>query len=457
MFEPPPDARALVQQARALGAALAGFDGRGGAAGDLVALVAVLEELKCRAEGAQVMASTALDVAQRAEQRATGVPAERQGQGVGLQVALARRESHHRGRQHLGLARTLVSELPCTLQALRAGRISEWRATLVARETACLSREHRAEVDRRLGAADVLHVAGERELVAELRRMAYRLDAESVVSRRRRAESDRGVWLRPAPDTMTYLTALLPVVDGVGVFAALTRAADASRAGGDQRSRGQVMADLLVTRGLGRPDGGRPQVPVTVNVVVSDQVLLGGPTTDGAAEVHGYGPVPGSLVRELAAAGHDALVALRRLYAAPAEGALVAMDSRARCFPAGLGELVALRDRTCRTPWCDAPIRHIDHVVPVAGAGSTVAANAQGLCEACNHAKQAAGWVHEVVPGPRHEVVTTTPTGERHRSRAPACPRPSVVTRHPPGARCDLGRRESPPIELVLRRHPRAA
>jgi hypothetical protein len=97
-----------------------GFDGAGDDAADLVELVAVLEVLKCWAEGAQVMASTALDAAQRADQSAAGVLAQRQGLGVGLQVALAR-ESHHRGRQHLGLARTLTGELPCTLAALRRG------------------------------------------------------------------------------------------------------------------------------------------------------------------------------------------------------------------------------------------------------------------------------------------------------------------------------------------------
>jgi len=453
-----PLARGLVQHARALGEALAGFDGDQDDADDLIALVATLEDLKCRAEGAQVVASAAFDAAQRAEQAAAGVPVERQGQGVGLQVALARRESHHRGQRHLGLARTLVGELPCTLQALRAGRISEWRATLVARETACLSREHRAEVDQRLGDDD-LHAWGERELLGELRRIAYRLDAESVVSRRRHAESERTVSLRPAPDTMTYLTALLPVAEGVGAYAALTRAADTARADGDERSRGQVMADLLVTRVLSQPDGGRPQIPVTVNVVVSDQVLLGAGDGDtgGSAEVDGYGPVPGSLARDLTTAGPEVAVAIRRLYARPAEGGLVAMDSRARCFPAGLAELIRLRDRTCRTPRCDAPIRHTDHVRPVADAGFTTATNGQGLCEACNYAKQAPGWTQQVVDGLRHEVITATPTGQTYRSAAPPCPRPAAVTESPPDRRCDLSRRAGSPLEMALARHLHAA
>ena len=54
------------------------------------------------------------------------------------------------------------------------------------------------------------------------------------------AAADRRVWVRPALDCMAYVTALLPVAQGVAVFAALTRAADSARAGGDSRSRGQV-------------------------------------------------------------------------------------------------------------------------------------------------------------------------------------------------------------------------
>jgi hypothetical protein len=53
--------------------------------------------------------------------------------------------------------------------------------------------------------------------------IGYRLDPEQAVRRHRKAVADRCVTLRPAPDTMTYLTALLPAVDGVAAYAALTR------------------------------------------------------------------------------------------------------------------------------------------------------------------------------------------------------------------------------------------
>ena len=68
-------------------------------------------------------------------------------------MALARRESPHRGSRLVGLAQALVHEMPATMAALRAGEISEWRATLVARETACLTREDRQVADARAGRA----------------------------------------------------------------------------------------------------------------------------------------------------------------------------------------------------------------------------------------------------------------------------------------------------------------
>ena len=109
---------------------------------------------------------------------------------------------------------------------------------------------------------------------------------------------------------------------------------------------------------------------------------------------------------------------VRRLYAAPASGALVAMDSVARRFEGRLADYLRLRDRRCRTPYCDAPVRHLDYVEDHAAGGPTSAVNGQGLCEACNYAKQARGWSARPRPGPRHAVETTTPTGHRHLSTA---------------------------------------
>ena len=101
------------------------------------------------------------------------------------------------------------------------------------------------------------------------------------------------------------------------------------------------------------------------------------------------------------------------------------MDSRQRLFPASMARFIKLRDQTCRTPWCDAPVRHIDHATDHDQGGATSLVNGQGLCEACNHAKQAHGWRARPRPGPDggHEIETTLPTGHTYRSRAPAIAR----------------------------------
>ncbi|WP_211222082.1 HNH endonuclease [Nocardioides halotolerans] len=381
-------------------------------------LMRALEELKCAAEAAQAMLTAAFDRSQREREARAGVPVERRGRAVASQVALARRESPHRGRQHLGLA-LVLEELPCTRDAFRAGRITEWRVMLLARETACLSKADRGEVDRRMaGDADVLEAMGDGELVSRAREAVYELDPVSFVERRRRAEADRHVGLRPAPDVMSQLSALLPAKDGVAVWAVLGREADQRRAAGDERSRGQIMADTLVRRMLDPREGER-SLPLMINVVVPDSVLLGDDHNFGWIE-H-YGPVPGDLLREWIATNAEDGVDqwVRRLYVAPATGALVAMDSSARRFEGRLADYLRLRDRGCRTRWCDSPVRHLDHALDHADGGLTSAANGQGVCEHCNYAKQALGWSARPRPGPRHTVETVTPTGHRYLSTAP--------------------------------------
>ncbi|MCL2781350.1 MAG: HNH endonuclease, partial [Actinomycetia bacterium] len=581
----PPVFDALSDQLRALTKALAAApvpDARG----DMIDQIRLLEELTCGAQARQARLTGAFDKAERAAQETAGVPVERLGRGVAEQVALARRTSPHRGRQLLSLAR-VARELPNAMAAFDAGLVTEWRMTLLARETACLSLADRLAVDEAV-AGDALGFSGlsDRAVVAEAVKLAARLDPAAVARRRRRAESERCVTLRPAPDTMAYLTALLPVAQGVAAHVALSVRADRLRAQGDRRSRGQAMADLLVERivqtgdaspsadvgtsggagtasgagagaggagerrfdptswygwgqdsqrsrdvpvghrqphgcdesaagdcqvgndrgeirgecgadaggdacgagrdptcgeirgeceedaggdacgaacdptcgeisgeigggacgadgGVARDDAraeggegscgdldgdcsadagsdagrgsaaGTPAVAVSVGLVMTDAALLAGAHDDAA--IAGHGPIPADLARELVLDALDSgqRVWLRRLYRHPESGQLVAMDSRQRLFPKQMAAFLRHRDQYCRTPWCDAPIRQSDHVVPAVDGGATSIADGQGLCQACNLAKQAPGWDHQptIDPDTGHTVRVTTPTG----------------------------------------------
>lgn len=349
---------------------------------------------------------------------------ERINRSINAQVGMARRESPHAGGRRVGLAMVLTTEMPHTFSALRAGRIDEWRATIIARETACISREDRGEIDARIGAdLDRLESLSVRQLEKEIREWAYQADREVFVRAAERAVKDRRVSLRPLPGGMARLSATVPLVEGVAVYAALRRAADAAPHTGDERSGGAIMVDTLVDRVLHTtaPATGMPVVPVEVNLTISDTTLFG--RGNEPAHCEGFGPIPADLARDLVvAADAEGLATLRRVYTNPV--GIVAMESRSRCFPAGLGRMIRIRDRTCRMPYCDAPIRHIDHITPVAAGGPTTFANGQGLCAGCNHAKQPSGWVTRTVADPsgRHAVESITPTGHAYRSVAPRPP-----------------------------------
>ncbi|QZT62349.1 DUF222 domain-containing protein [Mycolicibacterium austroafricanum] len=398
---------------------------------ELRAAVERFERVKSQAAAAQARA-TALWAAQRcAAEQARGVPAARCGKGLASEVALARHDAPVLGNRHLGFAKALVEEMPHTLAALECGVLSEWRATLIVRESACLSVEHRRALDEELcGDVSRLEGWGNKRVEAEAKTIAARLDAAAVVGHSENAAADCAVTCRPAPNNMVYVTLRLPLTRGVGIYAACKRAADTTF---DGRPRGQVMTDTVYERVTGR--SATKPVPVALHMVMADTTLAG--DDDELGWLDGYGPVPAGFCRALigdavadAEADAEVKATLRRLYRHPGSGQLVAMESKARIFPKGLATLLQRRDRTCRTPYCDAPIRHHDHATPDRAGGPTSALNGLGECEACNYAKEAPGWAVTTgdVDG-AHTAEFETPTGAVYRSTAPPLPGPPVRRR----------------------------
>jgi len=186
------------------------------------------------------------------------------------------------------------------------------------------------------------------------------------------------------------------------------------------------MADTLVERVTGKASG--DGVPMRVHLVMTERSLRAGDAEP--AEIVGYGPVPAGGARDLLRRHPEiddpaGQAWLRRIFTHPATGELVALQSKAEAFPPALRRLLVFRDQTCRTPWCDAPVRHADHARRPADGGETSAGNGQGLCEQCNYVKEALDWSaeeHASSTPRRHVVETTTPTGHRYRSRPPPLP-----------------------------------
>ncbi|WP_420795267.1 DUF222 domain-containing protein [Janibacter hoylei] len=153
---------------------------------DLLEVITLGEALKGSLAGVQARA-TARFVAERdariGEQKQAGEISAREAtsrrRGSRCDVALARRCSPSQADRHVGLAKALVEDLPHTLQALTSGEVGEWRATIVARETACLSHEDHVIADERLSGC--LTTLGDRQLRAAAHRVTVDLDQESLV------------------------------------------------------------------------------------------------------------------------------------------------------------------------------------------------------------------------------------------------------------------------------------
>ena len=170
---------------------------------------------------------------------------------------------------------------------------------------------------------------------------------------------------------------------------------------------------------------------------MTDRTLMQGDSEP--AYLNGYGTIPAGYARYLVTGDPNlspkeskAQVWIRRLFTAPSSGELVAMESSKRILPKQLKRMIAVRDQFCRTPYCDAPIRHYDHVQQVAMGGRTTAVNGDGRCAWCNYTKETEGWRERVVDGPRHTIEITTPSGQVFLSMAPPLPGTPESPRSPP-------------------------
>ena len=411
---------------------LASLDGSAGCDADRIDQLRLLEQIKGAAAAAQARVTVEFESAQLAAQDARGVRARDRGRGISDQVALARGCAASQGHRHLGFAKAVVLEMPHTHALLSTGEISEWTATLLVKETAILSLEDRRLVDERLCAMRVDLKTGQilppvvlgltsNQAGGRARALADQLDPQAAANRASKARKDRRVTIRPAPDTMVYVTGLVPVEQGVACWANLDKSAKAIKATGDERSLDQIRTDLFIERLTGQASA--DAVPVEIELILDPDTLIG--ASERPARAHG-GPaggcvVPAATAREWVTRG-DAPVWLRRVFTDPLTGQIIDVESKRRRFHSGPdARFTRFRDQHCRHPRCEAGIRHTDHPEPFAEGGASTRANSQGTCEPHNYVKQMPGWSSRVVddrPG-HHTIEVTTPTGHTYRSQAP--------------------------------------
>lgn len=389
---------------------------------DLLDQLEGLERIKAAAAAAQVAVTTAFaDASDTEHLRTEGLRRPPRAMSIGAEVATATLASPYAGEQRVLLSRRLRDDLPLTLAALARGELTEDRAFALAREVTHLTPEQRGLVDTDLDGR--VAGLGDAPLREAVRRSCLTHAADAKTRRYCRARADRRVTTRTLDDGTGQLTATLTLETLAAVRAALDTEAAAARAAGDDRTAGQVRADTLVARITGTTPASTPEV--RVNVVIGVESLFGNSPEPGL--VTGTGLLPAALCIDLVRrASAAAKATLRRLFVAPGDRALVAMESASRRFDGHLAEFLDLRDGgRCRTPGCNAAIRHRDHIQPANLDGQTSASNGQGLCERCNYLKESPGWTSWVAdPGEthRHEVHAVTEHLRILRSTAPPMP-----------------------------------
>jgi hypothetical protein len=342
------------------------------------------------------------------------------------EASRALKESRAVASRSLATCRRLVQSMPGMLTALASETLHPRSVHKVGSMMGPVSPPLRQLVDEMLTAQlPELRDCGTEEIAAHVERILHALDPEGAAQRHQRAKQDRHVTITRGDHGMATVRALIPGLDAARIRKGLSVAAEAARAGGDRRGHQQIMADLFADALVGRGDGIDPTT-LDIGIVITDRSLLA-PAHADAATIEGFGPVPYDHVREamLRAVQQgeedtDLALTIRQLYADLDDGDLVAVEARSRAFPASLKRFLMLAHQSCRAPYCDAPIRQMDHIVPWSQGGPTSLDNGNGLCGGDNQ-KESSGETVRVVrdeDGTRRTVEWTTRSGQKARRGA---------------------------------------
>lgn len=173
---------------------------------------------------------------------------------------------------------------------------------------------------------------------------------------------------------------------------------DCNHMGGDDRSKDMKRADALAAIASSYLASTIDEVtphrrPLTVNVTIDLPTLLG--LAENPGELAGYGPIPASIAREIAA---DAKWS--RFITDPVTGNLLDFGRQHYEPPQALKDFLIARDRTCRFPGCrrSATLSDLDHAQSWDSGGSTSLENLGALCRRHHKLKTHHKWQVESYP-----------------------------------------------------------
>ncbi|WP_176980806.1 HNH endonuclease signature motif containing protein [Paramicrobacterium humi] len=328
----------------------------------------------------------------------------------------------------LGTAETLTTELPATLEALGEGVITYQHARTLIDQATGLSTQDRAAFEQ--VALKLAKTSTPPQFKNKALALRESLHPETSLQRHEAAASDRRVEHWNAPDGMGWLALYAPVEVTQSIFNACHTTAKSLRKTGDQRTIGQLTADVLTDAAMngltagattGRDSGEGAGVPVfagrggairpTVHVTVPVMTLLG--HSEEPAELDGYGPINPETARRLAAQAPS----FTRLLTHPETGAVLSVGRDRYAVPADLRKTIEVRDKVCGFPGCNRPARQcdVDHILAWQDGGETDLENLNPLCRRHHVLKHSSTW--QVERDDDGTIIWTSPLGQKYRIR----------------------------------------
>jgi hypothetical protein len=321
-------------------------------------------------------------------------------------IATALRLAPQTAQNRIDVARTLVGHLPLVCSALATGEISASHATSIAREVAdIIERKVPLSTIRKIEEIAISHAEFHTpsQVTNKVRATIAKLAPEEFEAQAEEAREDRRVEIYPEKNGMATLIAILPAADAQTVMLAIEKLArirqrdervHVGETGGlfDLHYIAQLRADALTQLAssylaTSQDEALNHRRPVTVNLTIDLNTLLGMDENPGI--LSGYGAIPASVARELAADGK-----WRRFITDPQSGNLLDYGRITYEPPQPLVDFLTARDRVCRFPGCRQPGRNadIDHAIPWDSGGSTSAKNMGLLCRRHHRLKTTGEW-----------------------------------------------------------------
>jgi hypothetical protein len=314
-------------------------------------------------------------------------------------VSTALRLAPTTAQSRIDVARTLVNHLPNTCSALATGEISPAHATVIAKETAAAIRDGLPEsaifeIEERAIAHAEFHTPG--QVANQVRTSIARLAPESFEESVARARDTRKVSCYTEADGISTIVAILPAADAQIVMNSIESFIRATNTEGhteiDTRSADMKRADALTAIASAYLATSSDIVtphrrPISVNVTIDLPTLLG--LAENPGQLAGYGAIPASVARELAADGK-----WKRFITDPQTGNLLDYGRQSYEPPQALIDFLIARDRTCRFPGCrrSAALSDIDHAQSWETGGHTSPDNLGALCRRHHRLKTHDGW-----------------------------------------------------------------